>query len=155
MKKQKPCELYRHFDKEGRLLYAGISYRSAERVKGHKHSSHWFDRVTRIEIERFATRAAALEEEKKVIQFEQPIFNVWTDKRRGINCRSDAEQLKINRLIASIEKAGYRVRRNSCLNVLEVVWKEIQAGRKPDASYLRKPSVNPQLIPTKRRACEI
>lgn len=68
----KPCELYRHFDKDGRLLYVGIAISTTMRLSGHRATSHWFDQITRIEIERFPTRVAALAAEMLAIGSEKP-----------------------------------------------------------------------------------
>jgi hypothetical protein len=111
----KQCELYRHFDSAGKLLYVGISYRSTERTFAHSDSSHWFDEVTRIEIERFPSRRAALDAEMQAIKLEKPLHNIITDTRKGIRCRDEATQKEINNLLVLIDASGYRVRKNSCL----------------------------------------
>mgnify|MGYP003647139781 CR=1 FL=1 len=68
--------LYRHFDHEGALLYVGISLSWPARTKQHAHGSRWFDLVAKVEIERFPTRAAALEAERQAIKSEKPKFNI-------------------------------------------------------------------------------
>lgn len=145
----KLCELYRHFDGDGRLLYVGIAISSTVRLSGHRTSAHWFDQITRIEIERFPTRKAAMEAEMLAIGREKPLHNLITDIRKGIRTRSDATQNEIDRLILLIEGAGYAVRKNSCLSIVRTVWGDISAGRKPDRMYLRalpfKPDVNRQI----------
>jgi hypothetical protein len=137
MGKPKSCELYRHFDGGGRLLYVGIAWTSLERLmNGHRSGSHWFDQITRIEIERFPSRVDALAAEKAAIRDEKPMFNLWTDTRRGIQCRSDDDKQEIGRLLTAISGAGYRVRKNACLSVLQAISRSIDEGREPDRMYL-------------------
>lgn len=139
MTKTRVCELYRHFDKEGQLLYVGISFRAVERLmKGHKNNAHWFDQVARIEIERFPSRSEALQAEKAAISKDQPKYNIWTDTRRGIKCRDEQEQAEIDRLVSLIEARGYRMRKNACLNVAQAAWREIEAGQEPEEYLTRR-----------------
>lgn len=70
------CELYRHFDSNGELLYVGISLSSVARLAQHRRSSVWFDRIKRVEIEAFPTREAAIMAESRAIETEKPKFNV-------------------------------------------------------------------------------
>lgn len=69
-------ELYRHYDKEGTLLYVGISLNSVARLRKHREEAHWFDDITRIEIERFESKEMAREAEKDAIAEERPLFNI-------------------------------------------------------------------------------
>lgn len=69
-------ELYRHYDKDGVLLYVGISLSSTYRFSQHKTNSEWFKLVTRIEIERFKTRKEAVKAEEQAIKDEHPKYNV-------------------------------------------------------------------------------
>lgn len=71
-----PTSLYRHFDAVGTLLYVGVSLSWPARTKAHAQGSRWFEQVAKVEIERFPTRALALEAERKAIQTESPRFNV-------------------------------------------------------------------------------
>jgi hypothetical protein len=146
------CELYRHFDKDGNLLYVGISWTAIGRLmNGHRHGAHWFDRITRVEIEHFDSRTKALAAEKLALKNERPAFNVWTDDKRGINCRSDEQKREIADLLGKITAAGHLPRKNSCLSVLRSVWASIEAGDQPDRMHMRALSpigpVNPPLIP--------
>lgn len=68
--------LYRHFDKDGALLYVGISLSAVQRLGQHKDHSHWFQQIARVEIEEHPTRAAALLAESKAIRDENPKFNI-------------------------------------------------------------------------------
>jgi hypothetical protein len=69
-------QLYRHFAADGRLLYVGISVNVIWRIGTHQERSHWFRSISRIEIEHFDSRDAALAAEKTAIRAEKPLFNV-------------------------------------------------------------------------------
>lgn len=69
-------ELYRHFDENGVLLYLGISISTMTRLRGHKSSSHWFNKIERIQIERFPTREEAERAEFQAIVNEKPLHNI-------------------------------------------------------------------------------
>lgn len=71
-----PTELYRHYDRNGRLLYVGVSLSTVARLAGHRECSHWFDQITNVTIERFATREIALIAEQIAIWLEKPAFNI-------------------------------------------------------------------------------
>lgn len=71
-----PTSLYRHYDAAGCLLYIGISLSAFTRFAQHKHGSVWSANVTRMEIEHYASREAALRAERRAIQVEQPVWNV-------------------------------------------------------------------------------
>src|SRR6266478_2865693 len=67
--------LYRHFDKNGNLLYVGVSLNAIERTISHRDKSHWHQDIARIEIEWLHSRSAAYYAEKKAIQSEHPRYN--------------------------------------------------------------------------------
>jgi hypothetical protein len=69
-------QLYRHFDKDDLLLYVGISLSTIQRLSQHKRTSHWFDKVTRVSVEKYATREEALFREKETIRLEKPLYNI-------------------------------------------------------------------------------
>ena len=68
-------DLYRHFNERGELLYVGVSLHVLTRTVQHRQGSHWFDDVTRIEIERHQSEAQAKAAEAKAIREEKPKFN--------------------------------------------------------------------------------
>lgn len=72
--------LYRHFAKDGALLYVGISLSWPKRTKSHARGSQWFDQVERVEIERFPTREAAIEAERNAIKAEKPKYNIMHNR---------------------------------------------------------------------------
>jgi excinuclease UvrABC nuclease subunit len=68
--------LYRHFDKDGQVLYVGISLSAIQRLAQHREVSFWFDDIAKITIERFQSRQDALKAERDAIQAENPKHNV-------------------------------------------------------------------------------
>lgn len=80
--------LYRCFDKDGGLVYVGISGAVSSRLGSHKSASAWFKFVVRIEIERFPDRAAAEEAERAAIATEEPQYNIRGRWGNGVDLNS-------------------------------------------------------------------
>lgn len=77
MTDDRPTALYRMRDKNGRLLYVGISFTAMKRIEDHKAKrGWWFNDVTRIDVEWFPTRGRAEDAERTAIQTEKPKWNV-------------------------------------------------------------------------------
>jgi len=76
-----PTKLYRHFDKDGVLLYVGISTNVVLRLSQHSKYSHWFDEITNVTIETYPSRDDALDAETKAIQTENPKYNIAKSKK--------------------------------------------------------------------------
>lgn len=72
--------LYRHFDKEGTLLYVGESLSFSKRTKDHERGSDWFGDITNITIEKFDSKKSALKAEVQAIKKENPKFNIQHNK---------------------------------------------------------------------------
>lgn len=68
-------ELYRHFDKDGRLLYVGVSLYAVFRLVAHRSRSAWFREIAKVTIERFPTRVEAERAEYRAITDEHPLWN--------------------------------------------------------------------------------
>jgi len=68
--------LYRHFDAEDKLLYVGVSKSAIVRLGQHEEHAHWYERITKVTIERHPSRAAALEAERIAIHIENPLCNI-------------------------------------------------------------------------------
>lgn len=75
MKKQK-TDVYRHYDKDGILLYVGISLSTLSRLSQHKEISSWYHKIVTIKIEKFESRYEALKAEEEAIIMERPIHNI-------------------------------------------------------------------------------
>lgn len=83
--------LYRHFGREGELLYVGISLSPTYRLSQHRIGSPWFEQIANITVEWFETRQEALDAERAAIIAEQPMFNT-VHKRRQPDDLSDLAQ---------------------------------------------------------------
>lgn len=66
--------LYRHYDKDGRLLYVGITNDPGKRWEQHRNKDWWHD-VTRTDIERFPDRESVSMAELDAIRNEKPWWN--------------------------------------------------------------------------------
>lgn len=71
----RPTSLYRHFSKDGELLYIGISLCPVFRTERHRLTAGWFGDVRRIEIERYPDRASAKLAEARAVAAEKPVHN--------------------------------------------------------------------------------
>ena len=69
------ADLYRHFDKDGRLLYVGCSISAFARFGHHRISSHWVKAITTMTIARFDSLEDALNAENVAINAESPLYN--------------------------------------------------------------------------------
>ena len=76
MNNDKRTCLYRHYDKEGILLYVGISLNIIIRTAKHENKSHWWRQICNIKIQHFSTRKEAEEAEREAISKENPLYNV-------------------------------------------------------------------------------
>lgn len=96
--------LYRHFDKDGRLLYVGVTFNPGQRASGHRAYAEWIDQAVSFTGTWFNTRAEALAAEKEAIRTENPLYNKDRfggpastaafatpdpDSDRPLNCRMD------------------------------------------------------------------
>ena len=74
--------VYRHYDKDGTLLYVGCSVDPTHRFVLHTYTSDWHTFSDRCEVEWYEDRNTALRVERDAIESEDPIFNV-RDSRLG------------------------------------------------------------------------
>ncbi|MGH3489475.1 MAG: GIY-YIG nuclease family protein [Actinopolymorphaceae bacterium] len=70
------CSLYRFYDREGDLLYVGITKKLPRRLREHEIDKAWWTEVQQVTINHFETRDRALEAEAGAIYHEQPRWNV-------------------------------------------------------------------------------
>ena len=88
--------LYRQYDKDGKLLYVGISLNYGRRLKEHYKGSAWYIDVASITLEWFDTRDEALHAERNAIKKEKPECNIHLqgdDKEVFSEC-SDVRQFQ-------------------------------------------------------------
>jgi hypothetical protein len=103
--------LYRHFNKDGALLYVGISINALCRLKRHEDVSSWFDEIHRVDIERFSSREAALTAECEAIKRETPLHNVRHNRHTKADPTVTNRHLGLTRveLFAKICKPVYTI----------------------------------------------
>ena len=70
-----PVALYRAFDSDKVLLYAGISVQPGVRWQQHANEKTWWERVRLISLTWYETRKAAEKAEDQAISEEKPLFN--------------------------------------------------------------------------------
>jgi len=66
--------VYKHWDKDGVLLYVGQCKNLKQRTAAH-NGAHWFKNIAEITSEIFPNKQTALAEEKRLIQTEMPLYN--------------------------------------------------------------------------------
>lgn len=69
------CQLYRHFDYSGALLYVEISASSPARTGQHMANSPWANQIARIDVESLPDRKSAMLAEMTAIITEAPLHN--------------------------------------------------------------------------------
>ncbi len=70
-----PGVVYRHWGKDGELLYIGSSKRVDRRTMQHKHTTVWWNEIKDITIENYACLQEARQAEKQAIKKEKPKYN--------------------------------------------------------------------------------
>lgn len=81
-------DVYRAYDKDGALLYVGLTCDLANRLAQHKQSSSWFSEMARLSVQHFGTRREAARVEAQAIRDERPRYNVVTAAdRRPVSLR--------------------------------------------------------------------
>jgi predicted GIY-YIG superfamily endonuclease len=100
-----PTQLYRHFDKDGALLYVGISLSAVARLAQHKAASAWFKEITKIDVCEFPSREDALAAERAAIHAEKPKHNIIHAKfvRRAGSLPSEAAADALIRRVVNFE----------------------------------------------------
>jgi hypothetical protein len=77
----RPHVLYRFRNRDGRLIYVGISLSLPARLGQHRGDKPWWAEVTTVTVEHFPDRASALAAEKEAIRTESPLYNVVHARR--------------------------------------------------------------------------
>lgn len=75
MQMNEATTLYRHFDKQGELLYVGITNQPSVRLTAHGNSSEWAKDIDSVKEEIFRNRPLAMEAERLAIISEKPVWN--------------------------------------------------------------------------------
>lgn len=74
--RQKKYSLYRHYDKNGVILYIGITNNHLIRLITHSKDAPWFYEIATVKIEHYQTREQAAAKEKEAIIKELPLYNI-------------------------------------------------------------------------------
>jgi hypothetical protein len=77
-----PTALYRHYNKDGTLLYVGISLSAVGRLGQHKRNAEWFWSIRRIEVEYFPSRGAASLDQSLPQARQRPASGVASVRRK-------------------------------------------------------------------------
>lgn len=67
--------VYHCYDKHDRCLYVGQTQDLAQRMNGHRSTGGWFELVVDVRTDWVETRRDALDEERRLIEALDPIFN--------------------------------------------------------------------------------
>lgn len=70
-------EVYQHFDRDGELLYVGMTDRLDVRQREHRQHSHWFPQIASTRTIGFTDRELAQCAEAQAIRLKQPKHNVF------------------------------------------------------------------------------
>lgn len=84
-----PRALYRHFDKEGVLLYVGSSHNPMHRWGAHHTTAHWTHDTVSITITWYADHWTGLAAERVAIKTENPKYNIASKPRPCQSCGCD------------------------------------------------------------------
>jgi hypothetical protein len=87
-RKKGKTALYRHFDKDGQLLYVGISLSHVARLSQHRDGSPWYEDIAHVTIEWHKTRVDAELAETTAIGREAPKYN-----KNKVQCEKNLERL--------------------------------------------------------------
>jgi len=73
--------VYRHFDKNGQLLYVGLTKDLFKRQYSHALKADWRRDISYITIQHFESKQEAIDAEYIAIKEENPVWNNKRDKR--------------------------------------------------------------------------
>lgn len=76
MKKDTYFCVYRMYDENDRILYAGATGNLMRRIGEHRHDKRWFRNVRTIRVTPHPTLASARAAEAEILRMERPIHNV-------------------------------------------------------------------------------
>lgn len=77
--------VYRHFDKDGRLLYVGKSLKPFKRMERHKQTTDWFADIRMVTLEHFDHEWQASVAESTAIREERPLYNINCQEKALVN----------------------------------------------------------------------
>jgi len=142
--------LYRHFDKDGALLYVGISLNALNRLGQHSDHSDWYNSISRVEIEVLDTREMALDAEAKAIFDEKPKHNIMQPRKKNILvelARQNQIEYKINRIEMSKEELTGRVVKFNVLYSLQEVASFLHIGSQTVRKLIEEKKLGSIMLP--------
>jgi predicted GIY-YIG superfamily endonuclease len=95
---REPCQLYRLYGDDGKLLYIGIARNAKRRIYQHRGNGTWGHMIVRSEVEDYSTRKEALAKEEALIRAERPPYNKAFTGRRGQTFENSVRRPKKDRL---------------------------------------------------------
>ena len=122
-------DLYRYWDKEGELLYVGISVSAAARAVQHMKSSGWSRDAVTMTIEHFPSRKAAEVAERRAIVRELPCWNKLHARPREGKATRRQQNLGSNAAL-EIKHEALLKRRQRLLTDLSSLWAEVEQLKK-------------------------
>lgn len=113
-------QLYRWWNKDGELLYVGISYSAMARASQHKSNSGWYLEATSCTIENFDSRESLENAERIAVKSELPKYNkIYTQWRNNIHIQQETpsknKQLTVEDALSCIAEVNERI----CVGYLE------------------------------------
>jgi excinuclease UvrABC nuclease subunit len=110
----RPTALYRYFDRQGELLYIGISKTPIIRLSTHQCQKNWEFDIASITIAYFETRPRAVNAERLAIRAENPRYNIQGKGQpyiagRNRKPRTEEEKREAERQ----KKATYRAKKKA------------------------------------------
>lgn len=99
--------LYRHFDKEGVLLYVGISDCLSERDKQHRATAHWHNLVHHTQTMWLDDRKSARAQESIAIIREKPKHNIQSRADVAVSESSIGARVALIRCETGLSQAEF------------------------------------------------
>jgi len=101
--------VYKHWDRNGVLLYVGCCRDVERRTSGHMSNSPWYDEIADITSEEYPDRKSGLKAEKKAIQEGKPLYNIMHHPDRPPLMEVPVEPPLTKNGTLGIEGARYRL----------------------------------------------
>lgn len=130
--------VYRFFNKEGELLYVGMSRDPDKRERAHSRNAAdtWYPKAVRRNIVWYNDRIAAEKAEMEAITNESPLFNIQGNFYGSYDWqrRFDQRKIRMKALMRGSTQPLYRL-------TADLFRVDIETGRLPGGTKLEKPEV--------------
>jgi predicted DNA-binding transcriptional regulator AlpA len=131
------CDLYRHFDKDGRLLYVGVSFATFWRLNTHRNEATWYHEIRTITIDKFASRGEAMKAEAVAIRDEKPLNNKICNVNGRFNIREDKLWLSLSDIAVVLGVTRKTVYRKIERGELPLPFKDIKPARWLKSEFMK------------------